>query len=456
MILGIKARTLVSLGLANVARVAAYRLGLKTGLSRVRSLSAEAATGPFFGDSGRCEEGLPPSMAWRNEAHYFGSRTIPLNYTPPNWFLNPYTGKSLEPGGRDWWQIADFNPEVGDVKVIWEPSRFDWLLAAAERAVTGDEAAMAQMEAWLQDWCNRNPPYKGPNWKCGQEASIRVMHLAMAALVLGTDQAPTDGLQQLVEAHLRRIEPTIQYAIGQDNNHGTSEAAALFIGGSWLAAVGHPQGSRWARTGRRLLENRLDRLVADDGSFSQHSLTYHRLLLDTLSMAEAWRLRRGLEPFSKSARKKMEKAALWLHAMIDESSGDGPNLGANDGARLLPLTDSGYRDFRPTLQTAMALFAGKRAIASSGSWDLPLAWLGLSLPDEVASPPASVQYDDGGYAVMRNGTALAMLRYPRFRFRPSQADALHVDLWVAGHNVLRDAGTYSYNCLLYTSDAADE
>ena len=32
-----------------------------------------------------------------------------------------------------------------------------------------------------------------------------------------------------------------------------------------------------------------------------------------------------------------------------------------------------------------------------------------------------------------------------FRFRPSQCDALHLDYWVNGINVLRDGGTYSYN-----------
>jgi hypothetical protein len=40
---------------------------------------------------------------------------------------------------------------------------------------------------------------------------------------------------------------------------------------------------------------------------------------------------------------------------------------------------------------------------------------------------------------------MAMLRYPRFRFRPGQADALHTDLWVDGQNLLMDAGSYSYN-----------
>ena len=47
---------------------------------------------------------------------------------------------------------------------------------------------------------------------------------------------------ELVYIHLKRIESTISYAIAQDNNHGTSEAAALFIGGSWLLANGYDYG----------------------------------------------------------------------------------------------------------------------------------------------------------------------------------------------------------------------
>src|SRR3546814_21172555 len=39
---------------------------------------------------------------------------------------------------------------------------------------------------------------------------------------------------------------------------------------------------------------------------------------------------------------------------------------------------------------------------------------------------------------------MAMLRYPLFRFRPSQADARHLDLWLGGRNLLRDAGSFSY------------
>jgi hypothetical protein len=131
--------------------------------------------------------------------------------------------------------------------------------------------------------------------------------------------------------------------------------------------------------------------------------------------------------------------------MVNPDNGDGPNVGANDGARLLQLTDTPYRDYRPSMSLAMALFAGQRAYKQQDPWEHALQWVGVAVPLAVASPPQSYVADDGGFAVLRCGRAMAMLRYPRFRFRPSQADALHLDLWLGLDNLLRDAGTYSYN-----------
>lgn len=47
---------------------------------------------------------------------------------------------------------------------------------------------------------------------------------------LGCDSA--EGLLDLVEVHLQRIALTVLYANAQDTNRSTSEATALFIGGS--------------------------------------------------------------------------------------------------------------------------------------------------------------------------------------------------------------------------------
>lgn len=441
-----KLRTAAALGGANLARVAWYRFGVRTGFNGVHKLRATAPGGPFFGTPATpAAPGLQPSGQWDASALWFSRWPVALSPDAPDWHWNAFTGQQVHAPSRPWWAIADFDPTVGDIKLIWEASRFDWVLALAQRACAGHPGALDKLNAWLDDWSTHNRPYLGANWKCGQEASIRVMHLAMAALLLGQQGHSAPGLLALVRVHLRRIAPTISYAVAQDNNHGTSEAAALFIGGSWLAAHGDAQGAAWQTLGRRWLENRVARLVAPDGSFSQYSLTYHRMLLDTLSMAELWRRALALPAFSARWQGRARAATLWLFQLVDPASGDGPNLGANDGARLLQLSDTDYRDFRPCVQLAGAVLAQGRAYAGEGAFNGPLRWLGVALPDTALAAPASRLFDDGGFALLRRGAAMALLRYPRFRFRPSQADALHLDLWLGDQNLLRDAGSYSYN-----------
>jgi hypothetical protein len=440
-------RTALALGVPSIARVLAYLISVRLGLNPVRRLRAAVPQGVFFTP---CPLDLlpvasPPVAGWQVSASLFGHWAVAVGSQPPDWLANPMTGQRIPDAGRMWWQIPDFDPQVGDIKLVWELSRMDWVLAFAQRARNGDAAALQRLNVWLADWCQHNPPYRGPNWKCGQEASIRVMHLAMAALILGQTRQATPALRDLIHLHLQRIAPTLSYAIGQDNNHGTSEAAALFIGGSWLGEFGQSEAVRWVALGRRWLENRAVRLIGEDGCFSQYSLNYHRVMLDTFSIAEVWRRHLGLPAFSARWSSRALAATRWLHAMVDTSSGDVPNVGANDGARLLQLSDSPYRDFRTSLQLAMVLHAGRRAVDEPGVWDHALSWLGLNAQAEAAAPAASCQGDKGGFAVLRKGRAMVMLRYPRFRFRPSQADALHLDLWNDGDNLLRDAGTYGYN-----------
>lgn len=450
MSLSIQTQTAWRLGIPNIARVFLYRVGLRTGLHPVVRLQANIGGSSFFepitpSSSRESETPLVAPRLWDRDATYFGWKTLAVQDRPPDWHANPFVGSRASGSDRPWWQIPDFDPRVGDIKTVWEPSRFDWLLPMAQRARLGDERELGRLNEWLADWCAANPAYFGPNWKCGQEASIRVIHLALAARILGQEQRSQSDLLRLVEAHLQRIYPTISYAMGQDNNHGTSEAAGLFIGGHWSFANGAAVGQRWARAGRRLLENRVRRLIGRDGSFSQYSVNYHRLMLDTLCIVELWRRWHDLESFSPLFYERARAATHWLYSMVNAETGDAPNVGANDGARLLPLVDADYRDYRPTVQLAMALFLDRRAYTKAGLHDAHLHWLGVDLPDEVATDPESVRFDEGGYSLLREAPWFALLRYPRYRFRPGHCDALHLDLWHGTENVLRDGGTYSYN-----------
>jgi hypothetical protein len=435
-----KWRTYAQLGVSSIARVGLYRLGLKAGVHPAMKLQATVAAGPFFRASARVAPVPPANAAWDDALWWFGWHRQPLPASPPNWFTNPFSELPQPDTSRDWWRIPDFG--TGDIKGLWELSRFDWVVAWATRAAQRDAEALDRLNYWLADWAQQNPPYKGPNWKCGQEASIRAMHLIAAAWLLGQDQNPAPGLVDILRTHLQRIAPTMSYAIGQQNNHGTSEAAALFIGGIFLSRH-DPRADGWARKGRRWLEERAQTLIEPDGSFSQYSVTYHRVMLDSYSFAEAWRRHRKLPAFSDRLRTRLGAASRWLATMTDPVNGDAPNIGGNDGARLLQFTGGDYRDFRPSVQLAAALFEGRDAFGE-GPWSVPLQWLDVreGIPSGI---PESASFNDGGYHVLRSGGTWAVLRFPRFRFRPSQADALHVDLWHNGVNLLRDAGTFSYN-----------
>ena len=435
--------TACALGLGNVARVLGYRLLLRAGVHPVQRPNTRPLSRHPFYRAPLAYRVLPVPTAWQSAACYFGWYRPGLGDGPPDWYSNPFDGSRARAADVDWWKIPDFDPATGDVKAIWEASRFDWVINLAQQAAAGSTGSVDRLNQWLADWCDRNPPYRGHNWKCAQEASVRVMHLALAGLILGAASPLEPGLVDLLFAHLRRIGPTASYATAQDNNHGTSEAAALFIGGSWLERMGMPEAAVWHRSGRVLLESRVQRLVQADGSFSQHSVNYHRLLLDTLSLVEVWTSQLGLHAFSPKYRSRAAAAARWLRAMVDPVTGDAPNFGANDGANILPLSDADYRDFRPAVQLASTLFEHGAAYPAAEPWQAHLDWLGVAPRDRLVDRPRAT-FDNGGIVILSVVGARAMLRYPRFRFRPGHADALHVDLWVRGENLLRDGGSYSY------------
>jgi hypothetical protein len=124
-----------------------------------------------------------------------------------------------------------------------------------------------------------------------------MMQLLLAAKLL--NQQPSECLIRFVSEHCQRIASTLAYAMAQNNNHGTNEAAALFIGGSWLEKL-DKKAIYWQKIGRRWLENRAKYLIETDGSFSQYSVNYHRVMLDTVWMAEFWRREVGKKAFSEA------------------------------------------------------------------------------------------------------------------------------------------------------------
>jgi asparagine synthase (glutamine-hydrolysing) len=365
---------------------------------------------------------------------------------PPDWHTNALTGESTS-NARHWSEIGDFGS--GDIKVIWEPSRFAFaytLVRAYQRTL--DERYAEAFWASIEDWREKNPPQQGVNWKCGQEISFRVMAWCFGLYGLLDAQATTHGrvmeLASMIAVSGERIASNIEYALSQRNNHGISEGMGLWTIGLLFPELRAAAG--WRKRGREVLELCGRELIYDDGAFSQHSVNYHRLMLHDY----VWALRLGEllgEYFSDELKIRLAMATEFLYQIQDSESGRVPCYGQNDGALILPLDNCDYQDYRPAIGAAYYLLHNTR-LYENGNWDEALLWLYGT--DAVAAPVSELNRTDlragtGGYYTLRSEESWAFTRCAEFLDRPAQADLLHLDLWWRHQNIAIDPGTFSYN-----------
>lgn len=365
---------------------------------------------------------------------------------PPDWHANAITGERA-PDQIHWSEIGDF--DNGDIKIIWEPSRFGFTFSLV-RAYwrTGDSRYAEMFWSLVEDWRDRNPPQLGVNWKCGQEIGFRVMAWCFGLYGFLRAESTTAqrvaSLAQMIAVSGARINANIDYALSQNNNHGISEATGLLTIASLFPEF--DRSAQWKETGRRLLESQAGQLIYDDGAFAQHSSNYHRVMLHDY----IWAMRLAEnqdQPLSADLSQRISNAGRFLYQIQDDQNGSVPNYGQNDGALVLPLNNCDSPDFRPVLQATQFLTTGKRCY-SPGPWDEDLLWLfgpeSLDSPIET-NPRVDFQARQGGCYTMRTSDTLLFARCPAFRHRPAHADLLHVDLWWRGQNIALDAGTFSYN-----------
>lgn len=414
-----------------------------------------------------------------NKVCFFSNKLVKLQ-SVNKWIYDPY--KNVEynlSNNKHFSTIKDFEQDFTDVKILWELSRFSWILTYVRAyLVSKEKKYLDSLNLWFIDWVKCNPTNKGVNWKCAQEAAIRSLHVFLAFILLKEHMNVeyNDNLVKFFVQHCERINPTTFYASAQNNNHIISESVALYIISSWILTTDIKdkkiiaKAKSWQKKGLKLLEKNVNKLIFDDGGFAQYSTNYHRFLLSMLSIAEVFRQKLNLNKFSINFYDKSKKATDWLLKFVDGKSKKVANIGENDGSRLFILDSFDYQDYSSILQLSSYIFCGEKVYSEFGLHDEPFFWLKLnsiigknskkdqivcsknsnSKDQQVANTyQAKVLSDSGFIIISQNNKHLpedswAQLRYPNFKFRPAHADILHFDLWHKGINIFKDGGTYTY------------
>ena len=203
--------------------------------------------------------------------------------------------------------------------------------------------------------------------------------------------------------------------------------------------------AKWKQNGKKWFQNEISYQVYNDGTFLQFSMNYHRVLVQLFTWAIQINKLNDL-PFSDDVYIKAKKSLIFLLSCMNENNGMLPNYGANDGALFFKLGVQEFRDYRPQLE-ALSLSMGLNWPYSSSE---EKNWFGLETTLgklDVADQNALNSFKNGGYYIVNDcdDSTLTFVRCGSHRDRPSQADNLHLDLWIDGDNILRDAGSYKYN-----------
>jgi hypothetical protein len=360
----------------------------------------------------------------------FGVELVPLRLAP-------------ESPLKHWTAYESGQANRSDIKLLWEPARFGWAFVLGRAYLaSADERFAGAFWEMFETFNTTNPPYLGENWTSGQEVGLRLMAWVWAGQIFlrseDSNPARLAALANAVASHAARIPATLVYACSQNNNHLLTEAAALYTAG--LALPDHPLAASWRELGRKWLGWCFDHQIDRSGEYVQHSMNYHRLMLQTAlwghAIARHDPSQKTGAPFGEAGLKNLVLAANWLLSRLDPVSGQVPNLGANDGALIFPLSNGDFVDYRPIAQAASRAFLG--TWLPSGAWDEMSLWYGLA---EAGKKPAEGFGSEGQLSAINSWASLRAVRYTS---RPSHADQLHCDLWWRGWNVARDAGTYRY------------
>lgn len=365
-----------------------------------------------------------------------------------DWLTNPDTAFKYDIN-KHWTEINDLNKLAGDIKYVWEKSRFSYLYTLIRHDYHFQVDHSEKIIDDIISWIDANPINQGPNYVCSQEISLRIFNWAFTLYYYKNSKNLTEERFRIIMNSIywqtKHVYENIHFSrIAVRNNHAITETLGLYIVG--LLFPFFPESQIWKNKGRKWFEEEINYQIYEDGTYLQFSMNYHRVVIQLLTWAFFISSKNG-EKFSEIIYLKAKKSVDFLLKCLIDENGFLPNYGANDGALFFKLNECNYRDYRPQLN-ALYFYLNKSYLYYQAFFQEDIFWYTgetTEIYDKMPNQSVAASFDDGGYYLIKDKESFTFLRCGLHKDRPSQADNLHLDLWVNGENIMRDAGSYKYN-----------
>jgi hypothetical protein len=364
-----------------------------------------------------------------------------------DWITNPKTAYRYDIT-MHWSRINELDHVAGDIKFVWEKSRFSYLLTIIRYDYQYNLDCSQFVLEEILSWIEKNPVNRGPNWICSQEISIRLLNWFFAInYYKNSHNFSEEYFQTILQSiydQVHHVYSNINFSRKTvKNNHALTETLMIYMAGYLFPFF--RKASRWQKNGKKWFEKEILYQIYEDGSYIQYSMNYHRVAVQLLTLGIFFSEHID-DAFSPAIYERAEKSLSFLYQILNQEHGFLPNYGNDDGSLFFPLNGKSYNDYRPQLN-ALYYAIHKKHLYPEREIQEDVFWLGsCSIETSGLLKRSNIRgYDSGGYYVFRDNSALTFIRCGKHKDRPGQADNLHVDISLNGINLFRDAGSYQYN-----------
>ncbi len=349
-----------------------------------------------------------------------------------------------------------------DVKVPWELSRFQHLIALGQAYwLTKDERYTKEFVRQIKDWTKENPVGYGVNWKCTMDVAIRACNWIKGFYFFqNSKKISSEFINEFSNnlfSHGKYIEKNLEKSWKSfSSNHYLSDVVGLVYLGVFFKNT--KKGQKWLNFGIKELKKEMKKQVYSDGCDFEASTYYHRLVLELFffsTLLVAVNNENSEKIFGREYTERLYKMFEALLYLL-KPNGKMPQIGDNDNGRLHIFGGREISDMRYLLTMGAIFFQDPRFKIKEFGFNQEALWVfgrkgydaWKKLKETTLKDIKSKAFPDSGWYVMRKNKNYCLVSCgpngQEGRGGHCHNDKLSFELMINNKDVIVDPGTYVY------------